>query len=125
MSTIECYECKGKVSSQANACPHCGLPIEVEIQYHVNGQMKILLFLKDGKADGLDTWWYESGQKQYEANHKDGERHGLYTEWYENWQKKSEGNYKDGKLDGLWIYYNKDGTEDCRLTCEDGEIVID
>jgi len=27
---------------------------------------------KDGKKDGLGTWWYDSGQKQSEASFKDG-----------------------------------------------------
>ena len=64
MALIECYECKGKVSSEAKACPHCGLPIEVEIEYWENGRMKSLTFLKDGEYDGLLTGWYENGQKR-------------------------------------------------------------
>ena len=27
---------------------------------------------KDGKRDGLWTWWYENGQKMYEKTFKDG-----------------------------------------------------
>ena len=41
-----------------------------------NGQVESLDQYKDGKRDGLETWWHEG-------------------------QKKSEENYKDGKLDGL------------------------
>ena len=36
---------------------------------------------KDGKEDGLSTWWYENGQKQGEGNSKDGKDHGLTTRW--------------------------------------------
>ncbi len=28
MALIECYECKGQVSTKAIACPHCGAPSE-------------------------------------------------------------------------------------------------
>lgn len=31
MALIKCPECDGKVSSEANACPHCGYPIENNI----------------------------------------------------------------------------------------------
>ena len=95
---IECYECKGKVSSKANACPHCGLPIEVEIVYHDNGQMGRLTFLKDGKEDGLYSSWYENGQKASEKFFKDGKEDGLWTDWYENGQKGGEGSSRDDRL---------------------------
>ena len=29
MALIDCYECKGQVSTKAIACPHCGAPSEV------------------------------------------------------------------------------------------------
>ncbi len=29
MALIECYECNGKVSDKASACPHCGAPVQV------------------------------------------------------------------------------------------------
>lgn len=28
MALIECYECKEKVSQQAETCPHCGYPLK-------------------------------------------------------------------------------------------------
>jgi antitoxin component YwqK of YwqJK toxin-antitoxin module len=51
---------------------------------------------KDGKENGLCTWWYENGQKGYEIRYKDGELNGLYTYWYENGQIECEGFFKDG-----------------------------
>ena len=146
MALIECYECKGKVSSEAKACPHCGLPIKVEIEYYENGQMEMLSFLKDGERHGLWAGWYKNGQKAFEANYKDGKLNGLTTQWYANGQKELEGNYKDGKLmsavvwkpngekcpvtnvndgTGVVVWYNEDGTERWRLTYKDGEKVWD
>ena len=44
---------------------------------------------------------YYSGQKMKEATYKDGKREGLMTWWHENGQKLSETTYKDGKREGL------------------------
>ena len=117
MALIECYECKGKVDSEAKACPHCGLPIEVEIVYHDNGQMSRLTFLKDGKHDGLWTEWYESGQKKSEHNYKDDELMSAKG-WKLNGEKCPETNVKDGN--GVVVWYNEDGTEWFRETSRDG-----
>jgi antitoxin component YwqK of YwqJK toxin-antitoxin module len=108
MALIECYECKGKVSSKAKACPHCGLPIEVDIGYYDNGQMMELAFMKNGIWDGLWTVWYENGQKMLETNLVAEKRYGLETWWYESGQKWREANYKDDKRNGpgTWWYEN-------------------
>ncbi len=36
MSLIICPECKGKVSDKANTCPHCGYPINKNVQKQYN-----------------------------------------------------------------------------------------
>jgi antitoxin component YwqK of YwqJK toxin-antitoxin module len=45
----------------------------------------------------LETYvtYYDNGQKKVEGNPKDGKLEGLWTYWYENGQKNSELNYKD------------------------------
>ena len=40
------------------------------------------------------------------GNYKDGKEDGLWTYYFED-EKWKEGNYKDGKEDGLWTYYTK------------------
>jgi formylglycine-generating enzyme required for sulfatase activity len=66
---------------------------------------------KDGKEDGLWTYWYENGEKKSEGTYKDGELNGLWTDWYENGQKSSEATYKDGEVDGIVIIWYEDGRE--------------
>ena len=45
-----------------------------------NGKKEKEITIKDGKPDGLWTWWHENGQKKAEANYKDGKpADGLYT----------------------------------------------
>jgi antitoxin component YwqK of YwqJK toxin-antitoxin module len=93
--------------------------------FHKNGQKESEKNFKDGKLDGLLSWWHESGRKVSEGNFKDGKMDGFAVMWYENGQKQVEGNYRAGKLDGLLITYNEDGTEDYRFTYKDGEQVYD
>ena len=45
-----------------------------------------------------ETYYYENGQIESEANYKDGKYDGKWTLWYANGYKKWEGNYKDGVL---------------------------
>ena len=75
-----------------------------------SGQVRGLVQLKDGKHDGLQTYWYKNGQKKDERTFKDGKLDGLMTKWHENGQKKSEGIYKDGEEVSA-KYWNSKGEE--------------
>ena len=78
---------------------------------------------KDGKLDGLQTTWYENGQKHYQITTKDGQSNGLTTEWYENGLKFKEEPYKDGKEDGLWIRWWDNGQKYTEKTYRDGKYI--
>ena len=71
------------------------------VTYYDNGQKQEEGNFKDGKKDGLWSWWGENGQKMSEGNYKDNKYDGLWTGWHENGQKKEVGNYKEGKIFGL------------------------
>ena len=93
--------------------------------------------LKDGKLDGLWTYWYENGQKKWEGTFKDGEYYslvnywdengeikikdgnGLWTSWYKNGHKKEEGTYKNGKQDGLFTFWYENGQKASEETWKD------
>ena len=47
---------------------------------------------KDGKLDGLQVYWYKSGQKRKEAYYKNGKQDGPSMTWHENGEKSSESN---------------------------------
>ena len=70
----------------------------------------------DGKLDGLNTGWYENGQKKIEQTYMDGKLDGLNTIWYENGQKRLGLNNKDGKLDGLYTVWYENGQEQYKGT---------
>jgi len=78
-------------------------------------------YYKDGKLNGLSTWWYENGQKQNEDHYKDGKLNGLSTWWYENGQKELENHYKDGKLNGLCILWHENGQKELENHYKDGK----
>ncbi len=51
-----------------------------------------------GKKVGLNTIWFESGQKKGEESYKDDELDGSYTEWFEDGRVKYAAFFKDGVL---------------------------
>ena len=78
---------------------------------------------KDGKKDGLVTWWYENGQMEQEVTYKDGVKDGLWTSWFENGQKDYESTYKDGERDGLVTQWYVNGQMSFKGTYKDGEVI--
>ena len=58
--------------------------------------MKNKLETKDGRLDGLFTFWYENGQKKMEEHNKDGKREGLWIIWDEEGNVIKTETYKDG-----------------------------
>ena len=93
------------------------------VSKYENGQKEAEGTFKDGKAEGLATWWAENGQKRGEGTWKDGKLEGLLTQWHENWQKRQEGTYKDGKPEGLLTRWRKNGQKLSETTYKDGKKV--
>jgi len=75
-----------------------------------SGQVLGLAQFKDGELDGLETEWYENGQKMREGTFKDSKLHGLLTEWHENGQKAAEATFRDGEKVST-KYWNSKGEE--------------
>ena len=78
-------------------------------KYYENGQKEKEGTYKDGKKDGLWTYWNENGQKKSEVTYKNGELDGLWISWFENGQKKTEGTWKDGNFISV-KGWNEDGS---------------
>ena len=74
------------------------------IKKYESGQEQTEGYLKNGREDGVWTYWYENGQKSLEGTFKDWKPDGLSTLWYENGQKKQEGTENE------WTYWNEDGS---------------
>jgi antitoxin component YwqK of YwqJK toxin-antitoxin module len=63
---------------------------EVKKEYWENGKLRKEVHYKNGKKDGLETWWYESGKKKREIHYKNGKEEGLETLWWESGEKNRE-----------------------------------
>ena len=90
--------------------------------YYPYGQKYSEGTYKDGRQDGVWTWWYEDGKKIGEGSYLNGDgtdlgyrgvprygRDGKWTFWYENGQKYTEGTYKNGEYISP-KYWNEDGS---------------
>ena len=71
-----------------------------------NGKKETEINYKNGKQEGLDTWWYKNGKKGREINYKNGKQEGLDTWWNKNGKKGRESRYKNNQLDGLEIEWD-------------------
>jgi len=83
------------------------------VETYDNGNIKSIVYHKKSRT-GIEKVKYEgyhkNGQKWLEETYKDGKLNGLWTYWDENGEKKREGNYKDGKRDGKWTEWSGGGT---------------
>ena len=75
--------------------------------YPYTGQKQYKGSFREGRRDGLHTYWYPNGQKQQEVNYKNGEMDGLQLFWHDNGQKQREANYKDGVEISAKFWNNK------------------
>ena len=82
--------------------------ITERITYNENGDTLLLEKPRDKFKMVRD--YFNNGQKMKEVTYKDGKKDGLYTWWYENGQKSQEGTIKDGKEISSKSW-NEDGTE--------------
>ena len=57
----------------------------------------VLLLVGCGKPDGVETLWYENGQKRSETNYKDGKEHGLETWWDEEGNTIDQTKWENGE----------------------------
>ncbi len=92
-----------------------------EIYASGHGKKKEEVNYKDGKLNGLATFWFENGQKKEEVNNKDDKIIGLQILWFENGQKKAEFSYKDGKADGLGTLWFENGQKQGEANFKDGK----
>ena len=48
-------------------CSGNGEEPEVKKEFYDNGKLLSEFHIKNGKEEGLGTWWYESGRKKYKT----------------------------------------------------------
>ena len=91
---------------------------------HDNGRLVGLSQFKNGKLDGLRTWWYPNGtgRKKAERTYKDGK---LWTavRWKPNGEKCPVTNLVNGS--GVVVQFHPKGPVHLSTTFKDGKIVED
>ena len=79
------------------------------VDSYSTGEKSLERTYKDGKANGLSTWWYDDGKKEYESTYKDGVRNGMATSWYDSGKIKSQQCYKEGIKDDSRVEWYENG----------------
>jgi antitoxin component YwqK of YwqJK toxin-antitoxin module/Tfp pilus assembly protein PilF len=94
---------------------------------NTHGQMVSELNYVDNELDGLQRYFYETGQVSEETYYSKGVKNGETKEYLKNGNLQSVGNYKDGKLNGTFLTYYVNGGKQCELNfiddVRDGKVI--
>ena len=60
--------------------------------------------MKEGKKNGVWTYYYLGGKKLKEMSFIEGKENGPMKEWFENGDISVEGEFENGEKSGKWIY---------------------
>jgi antitoxin component YwqK of YwqJK toxin-antitoxin module len=64
---------------------------------------------KNGKYDGVNSWWSSNGQLISQINFSNGKRNGSSKSWHLNGRLKEEAYYKNDILNGIRKYFYDNG----------------
>lgn len=81
------------------------------VSYWPNGNKKLEIVMKNNKAEGIGTFWFENGIKESEIEYKDDKYNGNAIYWDEKGKKVSESQFKDDQLNGKEIHYDGNGNK--------------
>ena len=89
--------------------------------YHPNGELKEEGNYKNGKKDGIWTYWLENGVKEWEETYMDGELMKSIG-WHENGKEAEEGGFKNSIPYGEWVWWYDNGQKDAEGTFKENRI---
>lgn len=100
----------------------CSRKILVEKDYYNPGKRPkyIIRVDKDGRKNGLETWWHPTGNKKYEATNRDGVREGEFTAWYPDGKLWYQGYEYHGKPESTLTYWYPNGKMKSEALFRDG-----
>lgn len=84
--------------------------VKIDVEWWT-GLMEIEASEGQGKSLKQGKWvfWFEDGQKRYDAEYLDDRPVGQHTWWHANGQKETEGRYDNGEPVGQWQYWHDNG----------------
>jgi len=88
-----------------------------------NGKKKSEIEIKEGKASGKATYYYNNGNVMEVGTFVNGEKNGEWLRWDEAGKKIAQAFYVGGKKDGLWMVWDSNGTKRYEMNYAMGEKV--
>ena len=88
----------------------CGDKVEVHISQTIMFEGRLYKMDSKDPFSGIVYNTYPDGLREYEGEYKDGKPNGLLTYWYNNGNIMREGRLEDGMPVRRWITYKEDGT---------------
>ena len=86
-----------------------GNDIVKEERFYPSGKIKLKGEYKDGKKNGVWTYYYETGVIWSKGEFKNDIRDGIAEVYHENGKPRYKGQYKNGKETGKWFFYDTSG----------------
>jgi len=91
------------------ACSTSAPETEVEKMYFASGKVREIRHIKKGVRQGLQTAYWENGQKRFEYTAVNDAYEGELKEWAENGQLFHLAHYKNGQEDGIQQMWHANG----------------
>ena len=88
--------------------------------YYSNGNVKMEVYSKNGKPNGLGKFYSKEGYLTYEGTFNDGVPVGTMYQYYRNGKVHNEMNYANGVWHGVQQTFDKDGELSAEVIYEKG-----
>ena len=84
--------------------------VMVDKSYYTTKQTRYEIELdKQGRKHGRETWWFQNGNKKYEASNKEGIRDGEFSAWYVDGKLWYRGYEFHGQPESTLTYFFPNG----------------
>ncbi|MGH9663391.1 MAG: hypothetical protein ACRD9L_03080, partial [Bryobacteraceae bacterium] len=92
-----------------------------ETWFYESGAKQYQVTYRQGMKAGLETYWNKQGGKIWEWNHRD-DGTAVWTQYWPNGNRKHETQWRAGKCEGTASAYSSSGAEVHRYEFHDGEL---
>ncbi len=80
---------------------------QIKVKHHSNGKVSSKIHYVNGEQHGLETEWWDNGQKWWEEMWRLDKQHGLSTWWHGNGYRNVETTRANGAEHGVQTYWNE------------------
>lgn len=90
-------------------------------EFYPGGDLKMEMFIKDGKPEGPYVIYYENARIKEVRSYHYGIYHGLWRSYNENGMLISQAEYYDGKKNGAWMVWDDNGIKRYEMSYDMGK----